>query len=146
MIFVAFSQCRKDVYYEFEKEEFAWVYSKTGLRYPISRIRNGLHYNSRIESLNEDDVVGVLTEEWEKFTEAYRIDLDKVHPIRNDGVDPQETVQQDYIVTPGTPSYDLCVAADPLIRFIKAKGHPHMSAIVTNDSVELLEGILAGQK
>jgi len=33
-------------------------------------------------------------------------------------------------------------AAMPLIKYLNENGHPHMSAIVTSTSIELVEGIM----
>jgi hypothetical protein len=37
-------------------------------------------------------------------------------------------------------------AAKPLIKFLNEKGHPHMTAIITCTSAELMEGLCADSK
>lgn len=41
---------------------------------------------------------------------------------------------------------ELYEVAKPLIRYLAEKHHPHVTAIVTSTSVELLEGILCKSK
>ena len=35
--------------------------------------------------------------------------------------------------------------AIPLISFLRQEGHPHMKAIVDNESIEIVEGIACGR-
>lgn len=38
---------------------------------------------------------------------------------------------------------DLRTAADPLIKYLAENHHPHVTAIVTGTSIEVLEGIIS---
>ena len=56
------------------------------------------------------------------------------------GYTTQDT-EKEMPATPNTILKDIKEASDPLIKYLNDNHHPHVTAIVTTSSVELLEGI-----
>lgn len=48
---------------------------------------------------------------------------------------------QNYPIKQFTPEQELASKASPLAEYLKAKHSPHTKAIVTTDSVEIVEGV-----
>lgn len=128
-LFKAFSASRSYVYYDITKENFSWSHGGTGVRHWINRNPQGFEYTQPVESMNSDDLIRLFIEEYDKF-EAEVKTAEKNGPMDNKASE---------IVKEASSEHQLCAAANPLIKYMKEHFHEHVKAIVTSNSVEILD-------
>lgn len=143
IIFTAFSHSRANVYCDITKEHLQWTHGGTGHVRTMVRNAYGLEQHKYyytharlIESMNHDDLIEYLGREWKKFEEAVNdIEIQKKGAAETTS----EVVGQN---SADSDSVRLCAAANHLIEYMAERYHPHCTAIVTSNSVEVVEGII----
>jgi hypothetical protein len=135
MIFQAFSANRKGITSSIEADTFWWSDDKSGVEYRINRDWDGTHdYMKKINSLDYDVLIEHFESQWKNFQ----------NDVTDSNIKYANSQKKADIVdlTSGDPSAKLCVAANELIKLMKSDYHPHATALVTQNSVEIVEGVL----
>ncbi len=86
------------------------------------------------------NLIDYFSKEWEKLeADIHNIEIQKKGPvILGDEKVELVNMNKEY----EDDAQRLCRIANPLIEFMAEKFHPHVKAIVTSNSVEIVDGVL----